>query len=99
MSVAPEAEDPEQRGGTVEWCTSCSRAVTAEAVLIDRRGARRCPICRTELATRSPSAETGDVPVEERAKAPWHFKLLLVATAIYLVYRTIWIIQRVTHHG
>ena len=84
---------------TIEWCDSCNRLVDDDAVVVDKRGVHRCPLCRHEL--RRPTEEEGadTPPSEERPKAPWHFKLLLVATAIYLVYRTIWIIQRLTHHG
>ena len=84
---------------TVEWCDSCNRLVSDEAVQIDRDGTHRCPLCRHVL--RMPTEDQAAIAdlTEERARAPWHFKFLLLATAGYLVYRVIWIIQRLTHHG
>ena len=84
---------------TVEWCNSCNRLVADDAVLVDRRGVRRCPLCRSELSRPKDDHPDSLVPADEHVRAPWHFKLLLAATAVYLVYRTVWIIQRVTHHG
>jgi hypothetical protein len=48
--------------------------------------------------------DTTDTAAEaERAaappRAPWHFKVLLVGTAGYLVYRLIWFIFWVTGHA
>ncbi len=43
----------------------------------------------------SAEVERDDAP----PKAPWHFKLLLVGTAGYLVYRLIWFIFWLTGHG
>ncbi|MGB9113526.1 MAG: hypothetical protein WCF24_12485 [Acidimicrobiales bacterium] len=40
-------------------------------------------------------AQHDDAPV----KAPWHFKVLLVGTAGYLVYRLIWFIFWLTGHS
>lgn len=39
--------------------------------------------------------EDADAP----PKAPWHFKVLLVGTAGYLVYRLIWFIFWLTGHA
>lgn len=39
--------------------------------------------------------DTSDAPL----KAPWHFKVLLVGTAGYLVYRLIWFIFWLTGHA
>ncbi len=35
----------------------------------------------------------------EHIAAPWHFKLLLVGTAGYLLYRLVWFIFWATGHG
>jgi hypothetical protein len=34
----------------------------------------------------------------ERARAPWHFKVLLLGTVGYLVYRAIWFVEWIHHH-
>ncbi|HLI23807.1 MAG TPA: hypothetical protein VKU91_02545 [Acidimicrobiales bacterium] len=44
-----------------------------------------CPTCQRVL-------------VKKRPSAPWHFKLLLVALAIYLVYRAYWFATWLPHH-
>ena len=48
----------------------------------------------TELAGAS-----DDEDDEEPIKAPWHFKVLVVGTAGYLVYRLIWVIFWLTGHA
>jgi DNA-directed RNA polymerase subunit RPC12/RpoP len=40
----------------------------------------------------------GRVITKSRPKAPWHFKLLLVALAVYLVYRAYWFATWLPHH-
>jgi hypothetical protein len=40
-----------------------------------------------------------DSDAEERPHAPWHFKLMLVGTAGYLVYRIIWFGFWLTGHA
>jgi len=40
--------------------------------------------------------ERGD---EEPIKAPWHFKVLVVGTVGYLIYRLIWVIFWLTGHA
>ncbi len=49
---------------------------------IPRNG--HCPVC--------------DTPIVKPKKAPWHFKLLVVATAIYLVYRIVQLSVYLYHH-
>lgn len=84
---------------TIEWCDRCNRLVADEAVQVDRDGTHRCPLCREPLRIPSEDETTAVDEVDERARAPWHFKVLLWGTVGYLIYRTIWIIQRLTHHG
>ena len=36
---------------------------------------------------------------EEDGPTPWHFKLLLAATVLYLVYRFIWFVATLAGHG
>jgi hypothetical protein len=49
------------------------------------------------------TADSDEVADDERAdahpRAPWHFKVLLVGTAGYLVYRLIWFIFWLTGHA
>ncbi len=42
---------------------------------------------------------TGDEGNEEEIKAPWHFKVLVVGTVGYLIYRLIWLIFWLTGHA
>lgn len=56
--------------------------------------------------SRTPATPGGDVPpggaVDEEEgppPAPWHFKVLLVGTAGYLVYRLIWFVFWLTGHA
>ena len=44
-----------------------------------------CPVCRGELGERRP--------------VPWHFKLMIVASVIYLGYRAFQGITWVVHHA
>ncbi|MHB8439061.1 MAG: hypothetical protein ACYDD4_07855 [Acidimicrobiales bacterium] len=46
---------------------------------------RTCPTCET--------------PVEDKRNVPWHFKLMIVATVVYLGYRTYQGIAWVVHHA
>jgi len=36
---------------------------------------------------------------EEHPRAPWHFKVLLVGTVLYLIYRFVWFIFWLTGHA
>ncbi len=47
--------------------------------------AGECPTCGKVLATR-------------RRGVPWHFKLMLVALAVYLVYRIYWLAEWLPKH-
>ena len=83
----------------IEWCDTCHRPVANEVVVVDKRGVHRCPLCDHALGP-APKGQVIEDPDEEtRPRAPWHFKVLLIATGVYLVYRAIWIVQRLTHHG
>lgn len=44
-----------------------------------------CPTCGKVLAV-------------ARRKVPWHFKLMLVALAVYMVYRIYWLIEWLPKH-
>jgi hypothetical protein len=58
------------------WCEDCARFWNPPSL---RDGS--CPTCGTLLVTEAPEAEA------RAPRAPWHFKLLLVALVIYLGYR------------
>ena len=61
------------------WCDDCSKYWTPSSVNDDGT----CPRCGADLET-PPTAEDADGDDE---MAPWHFKLMIVALVIYLVYR------------
>ena len=59
------------------WCEECSKFWTPTSLGTDGS----CPGCGRTVATK----------VEE-PKAPWHFKLLVVAVIVYLAYRVIQVV-------
>ncbi|HEX2064342.1 MAG TPA: hypothetical protein VHE80_07960 [Acidimicrobiales bacterium] len=59
------------------WCDDCNRFWPPAAVEADGE----CPTCHAVIDLGLP--EVGEV--EEGA--PWHFKLLVVASVVYLAYR------------
>lgn len=74
-------------GRTVPWCQECDRFVTPTS--LGNGGA--CPKCGNAL--------DGGVDEEEFVPVPWHFKLLLVATVLYLGWRAVqgvaWVVAHV----
>jgi hypothetical protein len=66
------------------WCDSCSRYYAPNAMPVNGT----CPSCGQAIA------EAQDQP----AKAPWHFKLLVVAAVIYLGWRLIQGVTWLAHH-
>jgi len=46
-----------------------------------------------------PDGDAGDGADDEHVAAPWHFKVLLVGTAGYLVYRLIWFVFLLAGHA
>jgi hypothetical protein len=76
------------------WCEDCAKYYTPSAMREDGT----CPSCGRELAAQQPitakninlrklaAGEQGD---EDDAKAPWHFKVLMVLLALYLGYRVV----------
>lgn len=44
-----------------------------------------CPTCRRELAVKS-------------RQVPWHFKLMLVAFVVYMIYRVYWFVEWLPKH-
>jgi hypothetical protein len=62
------------------WCEDCSKYWTPSSVNDDGT----CPRCGADLET-TPPADDGVDAADE--KAPWHFKLMVVALVTYLVWR------------
>lgn len=76
------------------WCAQCNRLIMRDDLRRDDAGDARCPHCDVALLDHQDAA----VPLAEDApKAPWHFKVLLVGTVIYLIYRLIWFIFWISH--
>jgi PHP family Zn ribbon phosphoesterase len=72
----------------VPWCEECSRYFTPNSVNEDGT----CPTCGDTIQL--PEHDAGD---EQRSdeKAPWHFKLMVVAVTVYLGWRLVELIQQV----
>lgn len=86
------------------WCDHCSRLIGADAIIVDDEGREHCPRCAEFLGEDAPAGdgEEGEHDDEDEdgpPKPPWHFKVLLIATVIYLIYRLIWFIFWISHHA
>ena len=66
-------------GVLMPWCEECARYLAPSGVRPDGK----CPRCGSDVETPARLAE--QAVAEERA--PWHFKLLVVMTVVYLVWR------------
>jgi hypothetical protein len=66
------------------WCETCSRFLNPNSLNPDGS----CPSCGRVVA----EPATTDA-AEVQAKAPWHFKLLLVAVVVYLTWRIVQMIS------
>jgi predicted RNA-binding Zn-ribbon protein involved in translation (DUF1610 family) len=73
----------------VPWCDTCDRFYNPNSLTVD--GA--CPKCGRIVAPTEEAAEAA----EDRG-APWHFKLLIAVTAVYLSYRLFQGLFWVAHH-
>ena len=62
------------------WCEDCSKYWAPSAMTPEGR----CPTCGRDLEAPEPEPE-GEW--ETRDRAPWHFKLMIVALVVYLVWR------------
>jgi hypothetical protein len=71
------------------WCDHCSKFWNPTSVEAD--GA--CPSCGRPVAPRGATVTADDLDLKklagEDAKAPWHFKLLIVLVVLYLAWRII----------
>jgi hypothetical protein len=65
------------------WCEDCAKYWAPSTMTPDGR----CPTCGRELDPPQPVAgdAAGEQAVDE--KVPWHFKLMIAALVIYLVFR------------
>jgi len=69
----------------VPWCEECSRFLTPTSL----GEAGECPSCGRVIATAEDDpADTGEDRAEQ-PEVPWHFKLLVLATILYLLYRAV----------
>ncbi len=69
------------------WCETCDRFYNPNSLEVDGS----CPTCGRVVG--EPSAADEDQP-----GAPWHFKALLGATALYLGYRLLQGLSWVGNH-
>jgi hypothetical protein len=87
----------------VPWCDDCAKFWNPATL---KEGA--CPSCgaRLEAPSRASAPAAGHASAgapeladdEARPRAPWHFKMLLVATVVYLGYRLYQGVFWVAHH-
>lgn len=64
------------------WCEPCAKYYTPNSV--DDDGA--CPACGEQIE--APAGTQGEHPLDDET-APWHFKLLVGLTALYLGWRVV----------
>jgi hypothetical protein len=79
----------------VPWCEDCAKYWTPAAMNDDRT----CPTCGRVVETPTPQPVTAKnldlrklaagEDAAETARAPWHFKLLVVLLVVYLTWRII----------
>jgi hypothetical protein len=77
----------------VPWCDECAKFWNPPSL---RDGA--CPTCGAPLEGPPPAAPARGTETETRPRAPWHFKMLLVATVVYLGYRLYQGVFWLAHH-
>jgi hypothetical protein len=65
------------------WCETCSRFLNPNTLEPDGT----CPTCGRQVA--EPAAQQAAT----RQRTPWHFKLLVLATVIYLGWRLVQLIE------
>lgn len=69
------------------WCDTCDRFYNPNSLRPDGS----CPTCGRVVAVEADVAHPAD------AGAPWHFKVLIAATAVYLGWRllqgVVWVAQ------
>jgi hypothetical protein len=80
----------------VPWCETCDRFYNPNTLEADGT----CPSCGRQVAQPAPDGSAAPPSPEpgEGTGAPWHFKVLIVVTAVYLGYRLFQGIFWVAHH-
>lgn len=72
------------------WCDTCDRFYNPNSLRHDGT----CPTCGRAVAPAAGDAQLADAAA---VGAPWHFKLLIAVTAVYLGYRLfqgiVWVAQ------
>lgn len=63
------------------WCEECSKYLAPSAMNPDGT----CPKCNRQVEAPVPPGSDSDAAAAE--KAPWHFKMMVVALIVYLVWR------------
>ncbi len=71
------------------WCGPCERFFNPSTLKPDGT----CPACGAEVepAGAVPGEESGE---QEEYRAPWHFRLMVVATAAYVAWRIVQLVAR-----
>lgn len=72
------------------WCETCDRFYNPNSLRADGT----CPTCGRHVGSNAVAATVEDAP----PATPWHFKLLLLATVLYLGWRLVQGIVWVAEH-
>lgn len=75
------------------WCVHCNRFLTPSTVRPDAT----CPVCGQVVEKGLLPGLTTRPADEERVGVPWHLKLLGAATALYLGFRFLQLIDWLMH--
>jgi PHP family Zn ribbon phosphoesterase len=62
------------------WCEECAKYMAPSAMRPDGT----CPTCGSDVETPTHRATEA---ADDDERAPWHFKLLVVMTVVYLAWR------------
>ncbi len=65
------------------WCEECAKYWTPNSMNDDGT----CPTCGEQML--EPHEHADGSAIDDDEKAPWHFKLMIVALVIYLGWRAI----------
>lgn len=80
--VLDDVEDVEDEEELATWCEECEELVDEEDIPDDGT----CPRCGSELVA------------PERRRVPWYFRMMVVASVVYLGYRAYQGVTWVVHH-